>query len=133
MDTEKLITELDFKAVRSGGAGGQHVNKVASKAVLTFSVALSQALSDDEKALVKKNLATRLTRENILSVSADEDRSQSRNKEIATRRLIELIQKALIVPKKRKPTKVPRAVVEKRIKAKRSQSELKQSRRRPEA
>ena len=132
MDAEKIITELSYKAVRSSGAGGQNVNKVSSKVVLSFDVNASQSLSDEEKALVGKNLATRLTSENILILNADDDRSQLKNKDIVTKRFLELIKKALIVPKKRKATKVPRSVIEKRIKAKRNTSEIKQSRRKPD-
>lgn len=129
MDADKILSEVSYKAVRSSGAGGQNVNKVSSKVVLTFDLNASQGLSDEEKALVQKNLATRLTLENLLILSADDDRSQLKNKSIVTQRFLELIQKALVVPKKRKPTKVPRSVIEKRIKAKRNQSEIKQNRR----
>lgn len=131
MELAKIITELSYKAVRSSGAGGQNVNKVSSKVVLTFDLKTSQGLSDDEKALAEKNLSTRLTAENVLILNCDEDRSQLKNKEIATKRFLELLQKALIVPKKRKPTKVPRRVIEKRIKAKRNTSEIKSARKKP--
>lgn len=131
MDTEKILSELNFKAVRSSGAGGQNVNKVSSKVVLSFDVDASQSLSGEEKALLVKNLSTRLTFENILILNADDDRSQLKNKAIATKRFLDLIQKALVLPKKRKATKVPRSVIEKRIKAKRNQSEIKQSRKKP--
>ncbi len=131
MELAKIITELSYKAVRSSGAGGQNVNKVSSKVVLTFDLNSSQGLSDEEKALAEKNLSTRLTAENVLILNCDEDRSQLKNKEIATKRFLELLQKALIVPKKRKPTKVPRRVIEKRIKAKRNTSEIKSTRKKP--
>ena len=131
MDAAKIKSELNYKAVRSSGAGGQNVNKVSSKVVLTFDLNQSQALSDEEKLLAERNLATRLTAENILILNCDEDRSQLKNKEIVTKRFLELITKALIVPKKRKPTKIPRSVIEKRIKAKRNTSEIKNTRRRP--
>lgn len=132
MDAEKILSEVSYKAVRSSGAGGQNVNKVSSKVVLSFDVNASQSLSEEEKALVVKNLATRLTSENILIMNADDDRSQLKNKAIVTQRFLDLMQKALIVPKKRKATKVPRSVIEKRIKAKRNQSEIKQSRKKPD-
>ncbi len=131
MDAQKIISELQFKAVRSGGAGGQNVNKVASKVVLAFDVPASEGLSEDEKLLIGQKLGNRLNSQNVLVLTADEDRSQLKNKDIATKRLLKLIEKALIVQKKRKPTKVPRAVIEKRIKAKRNQSEIKQSRQKP--
>lgn len=131
MDNEKIISELNFKAVRSGGAGGQNVNKVSSKVVLTFDLQASQALSDDEKLLLKENLSARLTSENILILNCDEDRSQLKNKEIVTKRFFEIIKKGLYVPKVRKATKVPKAVIKKRIKDKKNISDLKQSRRKP--
>lgn len=132
METEKLITELTFKAVRSSGAGGQNVNKVSSKVVLTFDLNASSALNEEEKALIQTKLASKLTSENLLILNCDEDRSQLKNKTIVTKRFIDLIKRSLIVPKKRKVTKVPRSVIEKRIKAKRNTSEIKQNRRKPE-
>lgn len=131
MDVVKIISELSFKAVRSSGAGGQNVNKVSSKVVLSFDLPNSQSLSDDEKALLSEKLKTKLTLEGVLILNCDEDRSQLKNKEIVTKRFLKLIQNALIVPKKRKPTKIPRSVIEKRIKAKRNNSEIKQSRKKP--
>jgi ribosome-associated protein len=132
METEKIITELSFKAVRSSGAGGQNVNKVSSKVVLTFDLNASQALNDEEKALIANKLATKLTSENLLILNCDEDRSQLKNKTIVIKRFLDLLKKSLIVPKKRKVTKVPRSVIEKRIKAKRNTSEIKQNRKKPE-
>lgn len=131
METEKILSELSFKAVRSSGAGGQNVNKVSSKVVLTFDLNASQALDEDEKALVTAKLSTKLTSENILILNCDEDRSQLKNKGIVTKRFLELIEKALIVQKKRKATKVPRSVIEKRIKEKRNTSEIKENRKKP--
>jgi ribosome-associated protein len=132
METEKIITELNFKAVRSSGAGGQNVNKVSSKVVLTFDLNASQALNEQEKALLAIKLATKLTSENLLILNCDEDRSQLKNKAIVTKRFLDFIKKALIVPKKRKATKVPKAVVEKRLKDKSTISEIKQNRKKPE-
>jgi ribosome-associated protein len=132
MDAVKILSELSFKAVRSSGAGGQNVNKVSSKVVLSFDLPTSQSLSDDEKALLSEKLKSKLTLEGVLILSCDEDRSQLKNKEIVTKRFLKLIQNALIIPKKRKPTKVPRSVIEKRIKAKRNTSEIKQNRKKPE-
>jgi len=131
MDAEKIISELNFKAVRSSGSGGQNVNKVSSKVVLNFDLNSSQALSEDEKLLLQENIAARLTSENILILNCDEDRSQLKNKEIVTKRFLEIIKKGLYVPKIRKATKVPKAVIKKRIKDKKNVSDLKQSRRKP--
>ncbi len=131
MKTEVLLTELQFKAVRSSGAGGQNVNKVSSKVILSFDVKNSQALTDEEKLLLYSKLASKLTSEQLLILACDEDRSQLKNKTIVIKRFLELLKTALIVPKKRKPTQIPRAVIEKRIKAKRNLSEIKQNRRKP--
>lgn len=132
MEVEKILSELSFKAVRSSGAGGQNVNKVSSKVVLTFDLNASQALSEEQKTLISEKLATKLTSENILILNCDEDRSQLKNKEIVTKRFLELLKKALVVPKKRKPTKVPKSVIEKRLKDKSSVSETKQNRKKPD-
>jgi len=132
MKTDLLLTELQYKAVRSSGAGGQNVNKVSSKVVLTFDLNASQAISEEQKTLISEKLATKLTSENILILNCDEDRSQLKNKEIVTKRFLELLKKALVVPKKRKPTKVPKSVIEKRLKDKSSVSETKQNRKKPD-
>ena len=132
MDNEKIISELSFKAVKSSGAGGQNVNKVSSKVVLTFDLEASQVLSDEEKALLKDNLSSRLTVENVLILNCDEDRSQIKNKEIVIKRFLEIVKKGLFVPKVRKATKIPKSVIKKRIKDKKSVSEIKKNRKRPE-
>lgn len=131
MDIDKIISELNFKAVRSSGAGGQNVNKVSSKVVLSFDLEASQAISDEEKLLLKENISARLTSENILILNCDEDRSQLKNKDIVTKRFLEIIKKGLYVPKVRKATKVPKSVIKKRIKDKKNVSDLKQSRKKP--
>lgn len=132
MDSEKILTELNFKAVRSSGAGGQNVNKVSSKVLLSFDLPNSQSLSEEEKILISEKLKTKLTLDGILILNCDEDRSQLKNKEIVIKRFLKLIQNALVVPKKRKPTKIPRSVIEKRIKEKRTTSEIKQNRKKPD-
>ncbi len=81
MNTHELIKELKFKAVRSSGAGGQHVNKVSSKIELTFDLENSKELSENKKEILFKKLATRLTKENVLIIFSDETRSQHRNKD----------------------------------------------------
>ena len=132
MDIEKIISELSFKAVRSSGAGGQNVNKVSSKVVLTFNLNTSQALSEEEKLLLLTNISSRLTTENILILNCDEDRSQIKNKDIVIKRFLEIIKIGLFVPKIRKATKIPKSVIKKRIKDKKNISERKQSRRKPD-
>ena len=132
MDIDKIISELNFKAVRSSGAGGQNVNKGSSKVVLSFDLNASQALSEEEKLLLETNISSRLTTENILILNCDEDRSQLKNKDIVIKRFLEIIKKGLYVPKIRKATKIPKSVIKKRIKDKKNISEIKQSRRKPD-
>ena len=132
MEKDKLITELQYKAVRSSGAGGQNVNKVSSKVVLSFDVKNSKFLSDDEKMLLEMNLASRLTNDQILILNCDEDRSQLKNKEIVTKRFLSIIEQGLHIPKIRKSTKIPKSVIRKRIKDKKNLSGIKKNRRKPE-
>ena len=132
MEIQKLISELQYKAVRSIGAGGQNVNKVSSKVVLTFDLKNSQELSEEEKLLLENNFSSRLTDDLVLILNCDEDRSQLKNKEIVTKRFLELIKKGLFVPKIRKATKIPKSVIKKRIKDKKNITEIKQSRRKPD-
>ncbi len=131
MEIQKIISELQYKAVRSSGAGGQNVNKVSSKVVLTFDLKNSQALSEEEKNLLETKLANRLTSEQILILNCDEDRSQLKNKSIVTKRFLDIITAGLIIPKIRKATKIPKSVIRKRIKDKKNISEIKQSRKKP--
>ena len=132
MEKDKLIAELQFKAVRSSGAGGQNVNKVSSKVVLTFDLNKSKALSDEEKALLDLNLASRLSNDQLLILNCDEDRSQLKNKEIVTKRFLAIIEQGLYIPKIRKATKIPKSVIRKRIKDKKNLSEIKKYRKKPE-
>jgi ribosome-associated protein len=132
MDKQILLSELNFKAVRSSGAGGQNVNKVSSKVVLTFDLQNSQGLNEEEKVYLKEKIASKLTLEDVLILNCDEDRSQFKNKTIVTKRFFEILKKGLEKPKIRKETKVPRAVKEKRLKTKKNTSSIKQNRKKPE-
>ncbi|WP_320815493.1 alternative ribosome rescue aminoacyl-tRNA hydrolase ArfB [Flavobacterium sp.] len=131
MNKELIINELDFKAVRSSGAGGQNVNKVSSKVVLTFDLEKSSAISEDEKELLKNKLSSKLTQNNILILNCDEDRSQVKNKSIVIKRFFSIIEKGLHKPKIRRTTKAPRRVKEKRLNSKKIMSVLKQNRKKP--
>jgi ribosome-associated protein len=132
MEIQTILSELKLKAIRSSGAGGQNVNKVSSKVVLTFDLQNSQGFSEEEKLVLKTNLENRLTKDSILILNCDEDRSQLKNKEIITKRFLELLKKGLYVPKERKPTKIPKSVIRKRIKDKKNVSQVKKNRRKPE-
>ena len=130
-DEALLLTELNFKAVRSSGAGGQHVNKTSSKIELTFNLNDSNVFDDDQKALLSSKLASRLTKDNLLIIQCDESRRQHKNKEIVVERFLEIIHQALIVPKKRKKTKIPKAVKLKRLETKKQTAEKKANRKPP--
>lgn len=132
MNKEKIVNEITYKAVRSSGAGGQNVNKVSSKVVLTFDLVNSAALSDQEKERSQEKLKSKLTLDGILILTCDEDRSQLKNKTIVIKRFLEMMQKSLLIPKKRKATKIPRSVIEKRLKAKSATSEIKLNRKKPD-
>jgi ribosome-associated protein len=132
MEKDKLITELQYKAVRSSGAGGQNVNKVSSKVVLSFDLKNSQALSEEEKWRLETKLAPRLTSDLVLILNCDEDRSQLKNKGIVTKRFLAIIEQGLHIPKIRKATKIPKSVIRKRIKDKKNVSDVKKNRKKPE-
>ena len=129
---EQLISELKFKAIRSSGSGGQHVNKVSSKIELQFDLANSNALDDDQKQQLLKTVKHRLTKDNVLILQCDESRSQHQNKTIAIQRFLTIIQDGLKVKKKRKPTKVPKSVKAKRKQDKQKQSAKKATRKKPD-
>lgn len=131
-DKDALLNELTFKAIRSSGAGGQHVNKVSSKIELIFNLDASLVFNEEQKELIKSKLQNRLTKECVLILQCDESRSQHKNKELVIKRFLELIEKSLVVPKDRIPTKIPRAVVKKRLKSKRNLSDKKANRKKPD-
>lgn len=124
-----LSAEFRFSATRSSGPGGQNVNKTASKVELRFDVDGSALLAEDEKTLLKTKLASQLTNGNELIVTAQTERSQLRNKEMAVRKFHRLLAKALAQPKKRRPSKPSPAAVRERLQQKRQQSEKKSRRR----
>ncbi|MCL6293801.1 alternative ribosome rescue aminoacyl-tRNA hydrolase ArfB [Jejuia spongiicola] len=128
---EALLQELIFKAIRSSGAGGQHVNKVASKVELQFDLSKSLVFNEEQKERLQTKLKHRLTKENVLVLQCDESRSQHKNKDLIIKRFLELINYSLIIPKKRIPTKVPKSVIRKRLKNKRNLSEKKANRKKP--
>lgn len=115
MQSNLLIKELTFKNTRSSGAGGQHVNKVSSKVILSFDLVNSTVLTENQKIRLLDKLANRLTNESILILSCDETRSQFQNKELVIERFLELLKAGLIVPKKRRPTKPSKTSVKKKL------------------
>jgi ribosome-associated protein len=131
MNKDSIYKELLFKAVRSSGAGGQHVNKVSSKVELSFNIGSSEALSEKEKQLLLKNLSNRINKEGILKIYSSESRSQHTNKNKVVKRLFKMIEKGLIVSKMRKPIKMSRAQKIKRLDNKTKQAIKKLLRKKP--
>lgn len=121
-----IFPEITFTTSRSGGPGGQNVNKVNSKVTLSFDVMNSRILDQGEKETIVGKLASRITSEGVLTVMSQETRSQQENKELSLSKLDKLLQKAFEVKKSRKATKPSKAAKEKRIQKKRKQSEKKQ-------
>jgi len=131
MNKEQIVKELNFKAIRSSGAGGQHVNKTSSKIELTFDLENSLALSDKEKDLLKEKLASKLTKDNQLILYCEETRSQHKNKELAIKRFLRLLKTNLIKPKKRRPTKPSRSSILKNVEKNKRNSLKKALRKKP--
>lgn len=131
MDITLLKSELTYKFVRSSGSGGQHVNKVSSKAELYFNLKDSEVFSDHEKEKLSEFFHNRLNKEGVVVLACDESRSQFRNKAIVTQRFINLIEEGLKEQKKRRPTRIPRSVKLKRLNSKRINSEKKANRKPP--
>jgi ribosome-associated protein len=123
-----LQKELSYKASRSGGKGGQNVNKVSSKVELLFNINDSLLFTDDEKQLLLEKLQPRFNKDGYVQVVCDEERSQYLNKEKAVERLLVLLSKALHKPKVRKATKPNKKAKAERLNDKRLQAEKKSSR-----
>jgi ribosome-associated protein len=127
-----LLNELVFTTSRSGGPGGQNVNKVNSKVTLQFDVQGSQILTAEEKLTLMQKLSSRITREGFLIVNAQETRSQLQNREAVIEKFDHLIAKAFEKKKARKATKPSKSAKQERIKKKKVVSEKKKWRRKPE-
>lgn len=121
-------SELTFRATRSGGPGGQHVNTSATKVELTWDAAGSPSLTEEQRGRILEKLNTRLDGEGVLRLVEGGSRSQHQNREAVTERFQELLRQALHVPKVRKKTRPPRAAREQRLQAKKRRSEIKRLR-----
>ena len=131
MHRENIIKELSFKAIRSSGAGGQHVNKTSSKIELTFDLENSLSLTESEKILLKDKLSSKLTKENVLILFCEDTRSQHKNKELAIKRFLSLLKTNLTRKKKRKPTKPSRASLKRKAESKQRNSLKKALKKKP--
>ncbi len=123
-----FLPELQFQTSRSSGPGGQNVNKVESRVELRFRVAESQLLTDEQKQMLLQKLASRLTQDGELLITAQEDRSQLRNRETALLKFHQLLTKTLHRPKTRRPTKPGKGAVRKRLESKKKHGDKKTNR-----
>lgn len=130
-DLEAIKQELTWKAVRSSGPGGQHVNKTASKVVIQFDVVNSQALTEEEKIRALKKLEPRLTANAVLIIESSDSRSQHQNRDSGIERLLEIITNASKKPKPRKKTRPTKASKFKRLREKKLRGETKLNRQKP--
>ena len=121
-------SELSFVASRSSGPGGQNVNKVSTRITLRFDFGSSQQFDDEQKERIHSRLATRISRQGILSVSSQRHRTQAANREAALERFVDLLRQALEVDPERKATRVPARLHRRRLDSKKRRSRLKRNR-----
>jgi ribosome-associated protein len=131
VNKEVLLKELTYKAIRSSGAGGQHVNKVSSKVVLSFDLYNSKGLVWSEKKLLYQSIASRLTMEKVLILACDDSRSQLQNKNKAIERFFEILKTGLFVAKRRVAAKPSKSSVKRGKDKKKQRGQLKSLRKKP--
>ena len=130
MNSIDLAPEIIFQTTRSGGKGGQNVNKVETAVIGHFDINTSQILTEEQKLLITEKLPNRINNEGMLFVKSQTYRTQLENKDEVVRKINELVVKALEKKKKRKPTKISKAAKEKRLDGKKKKGDIKEGRRR---
>ena len=130
MNSIDLAPEIIFQTTRSGGKGGQNVNKVETAVIGYFDINASQILVDEQKLVIIEKLSNRINNEGMLFIKSQTYRTQLENKDEVIRKINELVVKALEKKKKRKPTKISKAAKEKRLDGKKKKGDIKEGRRR---
>jgi ribosome-associated protein len=131
MSTKVPDEEIEFRASRSGGPGGQHANRRATRVEARWNVKESPSLTEEERERILRRLEGRISKDGTLRVVSEEERSQHRNRQLATQRLRELVGEALEVRKRRKPTRAPKSAQEARLREKQHRRRVKRQRRPP--
>ena len=125
---QQILSEISFKTSRSGGKGGQNVNKVSSKVELNWNIQTSALITEEQREILLSKLSHKITKEGVLQIISQADRSQLGNKQLVLEKLDELLDFAFKIIKKRKETKVPRGVKERRLLVKKKKAEIKKLR-----
>ena len=130
MTSIDLSSEISFQTTRSGGKGGQNVNKVETAVIGYFDINASQIVTEEQKLLIAEKLSNRINNDGMLFVKSQTYRTQLENKDEVIRKINELVVKALEKKKKRKPTKISKAAKEKRLDGKKKKGDIKEGRKR---
>ena len=129
VDFDLLLSEVAFKTSRSGGSGGQNVNKVSTKVELSFDISASRNLTEEEKELLSEKLYNRITKDGVLLLTSQSERTQLGNKRVVIEKFKELLRAGFHKPKVRKPKQISKAMKARRLEAKKRRSEVKSLRR----